>query len=152
MPTKPHVRKDIDSVSKFDSLKYFTDKELQAYTTSGADKAKMAVFTTKDGAQVTLIFAQAEDAQAAYSAAKELNAIQVHNGRKQDPDHPNGVRVAQLKGDPDADPKELAGIRAHYSHGRVIARVDVSGKTLDDIRQDFNTVLAGELKVLSPDA
>lgn len=149
MPVKPTIRKDVTSFAQFDDINYFTDAELQAYQDAGAGKAKLAVFKVGDKL-VTLTFTKADNPQAAYTAAKTLNEIQVHNGRTVNPDEPAGVRVSEIKAN--ADAKQPAGIRAHYSHGKVIVRVDVKGSSLDGITPTFNTVLAAELKVLAPDA
>lgn len=152
MPVEPAVRKDVTSVADFPKLNYFTDAEQSAYETSGARKAKVAVLTLPDGNLATLVFAQARDPQAAYAAAQQLNRIQIHNGRTANPDEPAGVRVAQIDAKQVNGKPQPAGIRAHYSHGDVVVRVDVKGKSLDSVTRDFNTVLAAELKVLAPDA
>lgn len=148
LPATISVRKDITQVSQFGSLNYLVPTEMQAYTGSGAKKAKMATGTLSDGSKVTILFAQAKDAQAAFTAVRRLDAIQIHNGRIQDNSAPAGVEVATIESKKVGDKQQAAGIRAHYSHNNIIVRIDISGPSLAAITPDFQTVLASELKVL----
>lgn len=127
---------------------YLIDAEKQAYQTAGTTDAELATGKLDDGSSVTILLVKAKDAQNAFAAAQQLTAVQISNGRTQDNSVPSGVQAATL----DAKDGQNAGIRGHYSHGNVIVRIDVTAPTLAQATQDFNTLLAAEIKAIAPDA
>jgi hypothetical protein len=106
------------------------------------------VYHLKNGDTITLFLAETASPTAASTAAKKLMDVQVTNGAKRDTTAPAGVYATAIE--PSGEQK--AQVRGHYSHGKVVVRVEVSGATAEQTKTDFTTALNQQLTVLTADA
>lgn len=60
---------------------------------------------------------------------------------------PTNVQVDQI----DATSSHPAAIRAHYTSGGTVVRVQAAGPSLSGLRGSFDQILAAQLKVLPAD-
>ncbi|HWD05058.1 MAG TPA: hypothetical protein VG674_21690 [Amycolatopsis sp.] len=149
MPGKAEVHDEITQFSQVSGLNYLNSDELTAYQSAGASKVKLVVYHLDNGDQITVLMAQASSATAAQTAAEKLMQIQVTNGAQRDTTAPDGVYATTI----DAKDGQPAQARGHYSHGNVIVRIDVAGKTsLSQVKTDFTSALNQQLTTLPANA
>lgn len=149
MPGKAEIHDEVTQFSQVGGLNYLNSDELTAYQSAGANKVKLVVYHLDNGDQITVLMVQASSATAAQTAAEKLMQIQVTNGAQRDTTAPDGVFVTTI----DAKDGQPAQARGHYSHGNVIVRIDVAGKTsLPQVKTDFASALNQQLTTLPANA
>ncbi|MBB4687106.1 hypothetical protein [Amycolatopsis jiangsuensis] len=148
MPGQAETHDEITSFSQVDTLTYLNDKELSAYKSAGAGKVKFVVYHLPDGNNITLLLAQTSSKVTAKKAVEQLAGVQTANGAKLYSDTQPGVQATTI----DAKDGQSAQVRGHYAHGKVVVRVEVSGKDSASTKTDFATALNQQLTVLTADA
>ncbi|WP_309110077.1 hypothetical protein [Saccharothrix sp.] len=144
---KVNQNKNVTAFSAVPNLKYLLDSEVQAYTTAGAGKAKLAQFTLDGGATGVILIVEASDATAANAAATALHDIQLGNSMTPFAEAPATVLAGQI----DAANGGNARVRGHYGSEGLIVRVDVAAPNLAAAQKGFKEVLDAQLKVLKAD-
>jgi hypothetical protein len=133
--------KDFDDVI---ALNYLNPAEQAAYQAAQPTKAEGTVNATSNPkGDVIVLNVQASSADLAKTAVTALVAAQVTNHAQPVPGQPAGVQATQLDGT----------IRAHYYTAKgVIVRIEVTAPDAATALQEFDTVLAAQLKALPADA
>ena len=147
MPGKAEAHDDITTFAQVNGLNYLNSDELAAYQTAGASKAKVVVYRLTDGNTIIALLTQASSPVAAQTGADKLMKIQVTNGATRDTSAPNGVFATTI------EPKNgnAGQNRAHYAHGNVIVRIEVTGPATAQLKTDFTAALNQQLSVAPAD-
>ncbi|WP_020663472.1 hypothetical protein [Amycolatopsis benzoatilytica] len=147
MPGKAENHADITTFAQVNGLNYLNSDELAAYQTAGASKAKIVVYRLQNGNTIIVLLTQASSPVAAKTGADKLMKIQITNGATRNASAPNGVYATSI------DPKNgnAGQERAHYAHGNVIVRVEVTGPAAASLKSDATAALNQQLAVAPAD-
>ena len=147
MPGKIEPHKDVTSFAQVNNLNYLNSDELAAYQTAGASKSKIVVYRLPDGNKIIALLTEASSPVAARTGADKLMKIQITNGATRDTTAPNGVSATTI------DPKNgnQGQDRAHYAHGNVIIRIEVTGPATASLKADFTAALNSQLALAPAD-
>lgn len=148
-PLPGHVEdhSDITRFARAAKAHFLTDLEASMYRKAGAGKCRLASSTTKHHVHVLVFTARAASVGKAAAARDSLARQQVTYGLTAEENVPAGVRVARIGEAKDS----TALLRAHYSHGDTIARIQVNGDDPATVKSVFATFLPKQLKALPAD-
>lgn len=141
----PENYERINDLAGVRALNMLTESELDAYITAGAERAKVSV-SQVNGGKATVLLVRARDSHSARTAARELTSLQLGFGFHAT-QRPAGVAATEL----DAKPDVLAGGRAHYTRGDIVARVELRGENQRQVHERFDHILRQQLEVLPAD-
>lgn len=125
---------------------FLTPREIGFYREAGAGPCRLATSTTPDGVRVLVFTTVASSPAAAADARDSLAEQQLLDGMRQAAEPPPGVQVAEV----DRTAIVPATIRAHYTHGATIVRIQVNGDDLTSVRAVFQDVIRAQVTVLAP--
>lgn len=149
LPGKEEKHKEIKDFATVPGLNYLNPEELAAYQAATPGMSKFNVRHLTSGSRAVFLLVKAGDDALAKVAVAALRDVQVENAAVLSPTAPAGVFVTEIE----AKAGQPAQIRAHYTKGETIVRVEVWNPTsLAAAKADFDTVLAEQLKVLPADA
>lgn len=150
LPGTPQDQSGIQNFNDVVQAQLLTTSELNAYQTEGATKAHLATSTLPDGDHLWVMTAQVNSPTAAGTAVTTLVALQQTNGMQPfTGSTPAGVQATQI-GAAGSTPNT---IRAHYASKNVVVRVQVFGPSdMSTITQEFNQLIAAQVKLLAPNA
>lgn len=147
LPGNAEDHSDITSFAEAAKAHFLTDLEASMYRKAGAGKCSLASSTTKGHVHVLVFTTHAASARKAAAARDSLARQQVTYGLTADENVPAGVRAAQIGKAKDS----TALLRAHYSHGDTIARIQVNGDDPGTVKSAFAKFLPKQLKALPAD-
>jgi hypothetical protein len=144
----PGAATDTSRVKTFadvEAVGYLTNQEIDAYQSSNAGTAKMAISNSGDSRIIVLVTQQVDPAGAA-KTRDDLNDLQLRFKLTTLSAQP-GVRSAGID---KADPGPLR--RAHYASGRYVVRIQVQGIDKAEVDRLYSEVLGTQLDELPADA
>jgi hypothetical protein len=146
----PQDQSGIQNFNDVAQAQLLTQSELSAYQTEGASKAHLATSTLPNGDHLWVMTVQVNSPTSAGTAVTTLVALQQTNGMQAfTGPTPTGVQATQITAASDTPNT----IRAHYASKNVVVRVQVAGPSdMSTVTQEFNQLVAAQVKLLAPNA
>jgi hypothetical protein len=133
--------KDVNKFADVQALNYLTPDEIAAYQAATPTKSAVRITRMDNGTVAVVLVVQAGSPDAAKTAVASLVELQIKNKAGKVTDAPDNVVVTKFEGQ----------LRAHYTHGNVIVRVEVKNADAATATTDLNSVLDAQLKVSPAD-
>jgi hypothetical protein len=144
LPGEAANMSQIDTFQKVEGIDYLTPQEIQHYRQGGAGEAAVAI-STESGVRIIVLVVTMSDEAAAAEARDALSALQLRFSLTER-EGPEGVRAA-------ANEAASRGplLRAHYSSGNQVIRIQTQGEDDAAANDLFDQVLADQLEKLPAD-
>jgi len=143
----PGDKQNMSQVSTFEDVEaidYLTPQEIQLYKAGGASDAAVAI-ANDNGIRVIVVVVDMTDEVAAAKARDELGALQLRFSLSEREGPENVLSAANQQ----ASKGPL--LRAHYSSGNQVIRIQAQGEDKEGSNQLFDEVLASQLEKLPAD-
>jgi hypothetical protein len=146
----PGTGQDESAIQSFTDVvqhSFLVPSENAAYQAADPTKARIANSSLPNGDNLQVLTVQASSPTAAATAVTALVSLQQTFGMTPFTGTvPAGVQATEIAGSGQTPPT----IRAHWVHKDTIVRVQAYGANMASVTQEFNQILAAQLKILPP--
>jgi hypothetical protein len=144
LPGEASNMSQIDTFAKVEGINYLTQQEIQFYRQGGAGEAALSI-STENGVEIIVLVVTMSDEAAAAEARDAIGALQLRFTLRER-EAPENVQAAANQG---AAKGPL--LRAHYSSGNQVIRIQTQGLDAEASNELFDQVLADQLEKLPAD-
>lgn len=144
MPGSVTNHSEIKSFADVVQAQLLTPSENAAFQSADPTKARYQTSKLSNGDTELVITVQTSSPSAASATVTALASLQQTYGMTPYASAPAGVQATQFSGNAQIPPV----IRAHYVHKNTVVRMQVYGPDMNTVTQEFNQLIAAQLKVL----